>query len=318
MALLNHIIARLRGQEGIAEEMKKDAETRLATWKRFTEELKEIETLSKTFNFAKAEEALQYPDALDKTLSQIERLISRDLIHIDDEDRTDEEIFSDLKRLARDRKKINDIRREIKETEDKVRHVIKLAHDIHDTLKCALHAIRKIRDKLKRYEIDGLKERLLDLFPVLYFKLCDDQRTFDGSGFADEEISKEVERLAKEVLTEQKIEKEIEAEEIKFAREVSKLMRDGSEHQYRKLAEAIWQMLLEKNNAPWEGADDFDANHPKFEAMMEDESPDGEMFKFVRKKRKKLTDVQVVAVIRAFNRSYGEGHFEEMEQEFYT
>lgn len=307
MGLLNHLFG---GKKGIAKELVMDDKKRLTLWKQHLSNYYKREQLCKNFNFKNIDKALQDFDATDRILSQIEELISPELISISEEEKLDKEILADLERLksAGENEQLSDA---IIYEENKQSALLSLFHEIHDVLIRQLYLIRLIR---KRHS--NVKDLLLQLFTLINHKEDRLYLIFREENFEDKSKHAKFSRLVKSVILQQEFKEEIETAEEKFARKMLKKMTPGeSRSHYRKLGEDIFYVLLEGAGAPLEKGEDVAEGIERMEKLMKD---DAVLFGIIKKLRPKYDKIKIMGVILAFRKAYDFGHFEDLESEFVT
>ncbi|MBR9701116.1 hypothetical protein GOV11_04590, partial [Candidatus Woesearchaeota archaeon] len=248
MVLFNHLFG---NSKNLAKELIMDDNKRLVLWKKLMHDYEEREKLSKHFNHHNVETALKDFEATEKVLAKIEALIPQDLVTIDDEEKTDEEILADLKSV-KIRNDIENLSFTIRDAKEKQAHIIELFHEILRVLKTELKIIRIIRKNPP-----NIRDLMLQLFELIYRREEYLYMIFQKRYYYEESyhIHDYVTKIANAILLEEKIEEEKETDAEKFAREMeSEMMKHmssyESEHEYRVLGEEIFLKLAEMSGAP--------------------------------------------------------------------
>jgi len=307
MGLLNHLFG---SKKGIAKELVIDDNKRMALWDEYLTNYKLRENLSKHFNFGNIDKALQDFKTTEKLLRQIETLISPELVDIAKEEKTDEEILADLKRL-KSNAEIEKLSEAVMSVKQIQAELLKLFHEITNVLKAELHLIRLIRKKPS-------KDLLFTLFKIIFHQEARLYKIFREEYFFEENkhIHTNIMRIARAIILEEKVKEEMETDEEKFAREMVKQMApDESRRRYRKLGEDIFFELAEMAGAPMPRGEDITEGIKRMEGFMKS---DEIMYKLVKKLRSEYDNTKINGIILAFRKSYNLGHFEELESEFAT
>ena len=115
---------------------------------------------------------------------------------------------------------------------------------------------------------------------------------------------------------EEKIEEEISKVEDDFVVEVLKEMGDMySKHEFRILAEDIFDSLVQLVEKNMKDRDDTGDNIESFEKFLNDGKS---LKKIIKRKKKKYSEEQINVVAIAFIKSYNNGHFENLEEDYTT
>lgn len=304
MGFLNHLFG---GRKATAKELRLDAKKRIKLWEEHMKNYKEREELSKRFNFGNVDNALKDLKALDELLKQIEGLISEDVITIESEERTDEEILFDLKALT-SKKKVDEFYklRESTATQSKREHLIlKLFNEIHYTLMLELRTIRRLMEEKKPKK---MKDMLTYLFRLIFHNEAPLYTTFMKQSYDDHSFFKEVDRIAKAILLEEKIEEKIESEEQKFINRMVKIVgTEDSKHHLRIAAEEIYQSVLLEAGAPFSHDEEFEEI---IERINQTANDDRILYTIIKKEFPKYSEEKIKQVMKAFKRSFNLGHLE--------
>ncbi len=312
MGLLNHLFGNMSSVVG---EVRLDSQKRLQLWQEHLANYPERERLSSSFSFRNVDAALQNFDWLIQVLGGIERLIARDLIDIEGEEKAESEILADLKRLvgnSNDYTRLND---SVLEEENTQKALLLIFQRIHDVLKAELHVIKLIRQKP-----GNVRELLLMLFQLIFHREALLYRRFSPASFRDKLLADKVGRIATAVLLEQEFKEEANADEIAFVtRMVAGMGHADSKNRYRLLAESIFAELLEKTGAPWGTADEFERGFREFEELIgNDGALAGIIADVIRKRHFRYRQEDIPFILKAFKQSYDRGHFNDLQSEFST
>lgn len=324
MGLLNHLFG---GKKGIARELILDTEKRIHLWQQHIADYPKREALAKHFSFANVDSALKNINTLEDVLAQLEELVSKDLVEIEEEERTDEEILADLVRLT-SRESSHESEQwhaSLVEEFDKPKIVLKILKKVHDVLVLELHTMRRIRQRR-----GNTKELLLFLFRLIFH-----QEAFLYNALNQKSVYEEVSKIVRAVLFEEKLKKEVQSDEDKFIRAMVEIMgNEESKHRYRKIGEEIFIELAELAGAPLSRDEDITDGLARMKSLMTDEElmaalikqieqlmmNEGGLFSIIRKllPRSKYSDEKVLWVMKAFRKSYDLGHFIDLEGHFAT
>ena len=170
MGSFSHFVHLISGREGVAKDLVLNRKRLLDLWKEHLQNYGYREDLARLFkpgnlNDSKVVHSPRFWNDLMPVLDKIEALISKDFITIHNEETSEEEILSDLKRLTLEesRKETVDLTDKIVHEFNKHRHLEKLFGKIHDILKLELHLIRLIRERPKNFP-----ELLRGLFQLIF------------------------------------------------------------------------------------------------------------------------------------------------------
>lgn len=307
MTLLNHLVG---NKTAIAKEFVMDDKKRMALWQKHLANFSKREELSKRFNFANVDNLVKDFNATSEVLTQIEQLISPELIHIDEEEKTDQEILMDLERLKSNHE-LDSLTAEVVNIKQKEKLLLALFKELHDVLKAELHLIRLI----KKHPVNT-KELLLKLFEFIFHREARLNKVFFKENYFVENkyLHASVTKIARAIILGQELKEELETDEEKFARTMLQKMVPGeSKGTYRKLGEDIYLNLVEMSGAPVSKAVEMLKAITGFENLMKN---DKIMFVVVKRLRPRYDDVKVRAAIIAFRQAYNFGHFSELESEF--
>jgi len=261
MGLFNHLFG---GKKGIAKELVMDDKKRMQLWEKHLSNHPEREKLSRNFNYKNIDEAVKDVAATRNVLDQIEALISPELVDIEGEEKTEKEILADLKRFKAPHE-IQQLSETIVRAKQRQSNLLKLFHEIFNVLGAELHLIRLIKKH-------PAKELLLKLFEIISYHEAELYSVFrEGSYFAENiHIHQDIQRIARAIILEEKIEEAVETAEEKFVMMVVKSMGSSERKgRYRRLGEDIYHKLAEMVGASeTEHGADFILQLDKIEELM--------------------------------------------------
>ena len=319
MGLLNHLFG---GKKGLAQKLVLDEKRRLALWEEHIANYPQREELAKHFSFKNVERATEDRRETTKVLTKIEALIHPDLINIGEEEKLEEEIVADLNKL-KDAATFQ--LQTIVEEKKKQELLLPLFQEIHDTLIVELYLISLIKKKLadNTQNRENIKDLLLKLFRLINFKEAMLYKLFRKESYFEQNLPQYdlITKIARAVILQEKLEKEIETEEDIFAKEMFEKMAEleyvpeESKHEYHQLAEDIFFVLTGKVGAPRPRDEDLTIAIGKMERIIRN---DATMSKIVKKLRPKYGEAKIKAAIRAFRKAYNNLHFEHLMGEFAT
>ncbi len=318
MSSFSHFV-HLMSEEGIAKDLVLNRKKILDLWKEHLQDFAHREDLARLFkpgnlNDSKVVHSPRFWGDLQPVLDKIEALISKDFVNIHKEERSEEEILSDLKRLTSEESRAEtvDLTDSIVHEFNKHRQLIKLFKKVHDIIKLELHLIRLIREKPKNFP-----ELLRGIFQLIFQEEPRIYRIFKEEGFVfDKPAFFEIERIATALFLGKELKDELATAEHIFVKLVVKIMEDPtSEHEYRELGEDIYIELaklmplsasIERDIREW-------GDHIR-ELILNDTIMTKITEAVLQRKNKTYTNEQVKGLIRAFRKSYGLEHFRELEE----
>lgn len=286
-------------------------ERRLELWDMHIENFSNKSALAGNFNFATVDKAVADFNKTKGILEKIEALVNPELINIQEEEKTEAEIISDLKNL-----KHKDILLSLGEAlvrergkEEKIKITFE---EIHNVLKVELHLIQIIRTEPK-----NVRELLLQLFTLINFHEQRLYKPFISWYYLDENkpLHAEVTRFARAALLEEKIEEQFISEEELFAETIYKVLGKGSKGKYRKLAEAIFLTLAERVGAPFGIGADIEKPMKDMETLIEN---DQILYEIIKKLKPREEEKTIKAMVIAFRKAHNEALFEELYASFIT
>ncbi len=184
--------------------------------------------------------------ALAATLVKIRYTIKEDLVSEDDFKKTEDEIISDLKLIidAENHKETERLQQGLAYEEKKEEYARKLLEKIHWFLHTELHAIKILLKTIDKAEDKYVEDILRNLYMLIFYKEEIIYRIFLPKTFKKEETFKSVNAAVRAVLIESDIRKMEVSTEHKFIALMIRHMNDhDSKHNYRKLAEFIYERL---------------------------------------------------------------------------
>lgn len=304
------------GRKRTALELHLEAEKRLELWHRYLENYPKREQLAKYFSYASLREndvtSNDYAQGLMQVLAQIESLIGQELIDVTDEQKADEQIMADLRKLTASNhgQELYQLTNAIARESGKQKNLLVLFRKLHDVLKAELHAIQTVRKfPEKRPELLQLLSDLIFTQEGYLYK------TFNADSFTDRSVYDEINLIARAILLEEELKEKIETAEDKFVNLMIKIMgNEDSAHHYRKLGESIYEDLVEEvGDLGPEG--DITEGIRRLEELMKD---DALMQQLVKRARPKYNDEKISWTIKAFRKAYELGHFDNLEGIFVT
>lgn len=322
MGLFNHLFGNM---PSVAREVRLDSQKRLQLWQEHLANYSERERLSSSFSFRNVDAALQDFDGLIRVLGSIERLIDRDIIDIEGEEKTESEILADLTRLVGNSNDYTQLHDSVLEKVNMQKVLLAIFQRIHDVLKAELHAIKLIRQKP-----GNVRELLLLLFQLVFQREAILYRRFNPETFRDKLLADKVGRVANAILLGQELKKEVRSNEEKFISAMVKIMGNvESKHRYRRIGEEIFIELAELAGAPLSRDEEITEGLARMENLTKDEEltasvikrieqlmmNESGLFSIVRKLLpwSKYGDEKVLWVMKAFRKSYDLGHFIDLE-----
>jgi len=319
MGRFTHFIHLMSGGKGISKDIVLNRRRLLELWKEHLQNYAYREDLARLFkpgelNNAKVVKSNRYWEDLQPVLDKIEALISKDLINIDQEEKREEDILSDLKALTSDesRKDIIGLTDAIVNEFNKLKPLIQLFKKAHDILKLELHLIRLIRTKPKNF-VDLLR----GLFKLIFHEESRIYRIFKEEEFVyDKAAFFEVERIATAIfLGEELKEEEADAEKV-FVKLAVKIMGDSSsENEYRKIGEYIYIELAKLIHPIEFQLGNVQEWSERFrELVLNDVILTNAIKAVFLREHKQLDEKHLKSIILAFRKSYGLEHFIEIEE----
>jgi len=245
-----------------------------------------------------------------KIVSQIGVTLSPEIITIENGEKNEKEIIAEIKKLST----IGDIKglcHKLIEEKNKEESMLKIFHEIHQTLKTELYIMKFIIKKPQNV-IDMLitlrnliRNNEYELYPV-----------FMGHGNYDFQYNprllETMHEIAKAVLFREKwVEKKESADEA-FAKELySKMSEKESNNAYRTLGEKIFMELVDMiKDSRKEG--DTSNDIEELLPLMENGSV---MYNIIKKLRPKYSDEKIRIIIETFKECFVDRHFEDLEGE---
>ena len=304
MGLLNHIF---RNTKEVAGQIALDDEKRVALWNEHLANYSRRAELAKPFAQGKVDDSLKDFDAVKIKLDEIGMLISPELVNIENEEKTDQEIVKDLETL----KSVQEIERLaslIMSAEGKQKAMVELFKEILNVLKTELHLIKLARkNPANEKELLGQLAKLVNENETHLYKVFWEQ---PGARNSDE-LHKEIVKITRAILVEEEIRDELVADEQAFVNElVKKMSPSGGKNDYRELAEDIFLGLTEMAGSPLgKGEDGLGTIGKMKELMRSDEKMEG----LVKKLRPAYDESKVKCVVAAFREAYRLGNLIDFE-----
>ncbi|GEM_PF-2142635 len=310
MGLFNYLF----GESSQVQSLKINSKKRRALWKKLLEEYPQKESLSKFFKFDEVDNAMKHPKELEITLNAIEALIDKELVHIDEEERTEIEIITDLKKLnsRENRNETENLNFILGEKSQKQEAILNLLKKIHEVLKLQLHTLKLIKTNPK-----NKRDLLLQLFTLIFHSEAMLYGKFTSTRI-DEGTKKRIEEIIHAILNEEKYEEAAsDVNEIILEKMIAQMRDDTSKNKYRKYAVKIYSNLAEICGAPLPRDEELTLGINKLDALIKNN--ENELLKIVKKNLpKKTTKEEVELIARAFKKAYEKGAFFELEVLFAT
>lgn len=311
MGLLNHIFG---NRESAAKELLMDNEKRMVLWKQHLANYSKKDELAHHFSFGNIDKAMHDFNATERVLNQIEELIPPELVNINNEEKLDHEILSDLGKLKSSEEYFN-LAKSIVEEMRKQEKLIALFEEIYFILKTELHLLKLIKKRPA-----NTRELLLQLFRVISVKEGVLYKVFREDDYTKfyEHNHRIIGELAKSIILQEELKKELEIDEEKFVKKMIKSMRPAeseTQGRYRELGEKIFQELTGISDALPSKVKDIAKIIEMAEKRMQN---DAIMHLIIKKLRPRYDDAKIKATMQAFRGAYDLGHFENLETEFFT
>lgn len=311
MGMFNHLFG---SKSDLAREIQFDAVRRMTFWQEHLDNFPEREELAKFFSFNNVDNAIAHPQELDKVLARMESLISRDLITIGDEEKTEEEITKDIERIFPGS---SEDPIDLVSIVQKRNSMFKTLRRLHDILMVELHAMRTIRKTIREGGILN-RDFLLKIFRLIFHDEANINNNFIAEDSQEDMATlDELNRLTRFVILEEKVTEDMQTAEEAFVRMAVPHMADGSKHKFRRLAESIYEDLLEMVGAPFRDADDIEEGVKQLELKIQDDKLLRELI-IKNRRKQKFTDEEILWMVKAFQKAFEHGHFEELNAGFGT
>ena len=301
MGIFNHLFG---SKSDIAREAKVDAHKMALLWREHVVNSRQMDEHSRFFSYENVDYALEHPDELYAKLDEIEKLISKDLVNVEDEIKTEEEILGDVKRLLDGR--IGYLIHRFHSVIERQKAMYNILRRDYEILVTILHAISSLRKKLNRELLLGLYKLIFHELPIL----------LNGIANKNHPNWEDLNKLTMAVLLEEQLEEDLVAlAENNFVSSVVEKMDIESENKFRKFGDRMISELLSlaKRQMP----EDWDMGHIIGEVgkMMRN---DNLMYQIAidKKGRLKLSGDQLKLVIKAFREAYSREHFEDVLADF--
>jgi len=306
MGLLDRLFGR---NKDVAKELLVDETKKVKLWPKHVSDFAEINYLSKSFSFSTVDKALKDFPALEKTLGEIESLISPELVSIGKEEKLEDEILADLK-LLKSRDEVHKLSGDLQFEAPRQAKLREVLNEIYNNWTVALQLIRLIRKKPV-----NVRELLLELYKII-LKNSDLYSPFYAESHPEhKDIHTEIMRIAKAIIFNEEIIEKIEAavdkDEVKFVSKMAGQMAPGdTPKRYRELAVSIFEKLAEMAGSPFpKEAKPYIAGLKKMERLMDDDSL---MFTLVKGFRPRYDDAKIKLIVKAFREAYANTFFEDI------
>ncbi len=311
MGLFNRLFG---SKSDIAKEIEYDVEERINLWEKYLEDYPKREELSRSFSFANIDNSLKDRERLTDVLNQILVLTSEDIITIGKEIKEEDEILADLKKLnsgKRTEALLTILGDELSSELEKQKAVKAIFMRLYKVLKTELHLIRIVLTNP-----DNVRELLIVLFRLIYNQEAMLRRAFLPDTFNNKEAPKKIKEIARSLILEERLKKEVQSDEEKFIYYVSRIMsNEESAHHFRKLAENIFVELAHEAGAPILPEEDVLKLMDKIRELKDN---DNVLFRIVKNERPKYDDLKIRQIMAAFRKAFDLSLFEDQQAEFFT
>jgi|SRR3989338_4240278 len=185
--------------------------------------------------------------------------------------------------------------------------------------------IEKVPEKIKQKMIGlsddeiqllmNLYNLLIGLFKLIFHKEDLIYTIFDASMYRNKEAYQRVEKLAREIILREELKEIIISDEDKFIDFMIRIMgNEESKHNYRKLAEEIYDELADLAGAPVLKGDITKAMDLLEKLMLRDNI----LYGIIKKLRPRFDDNKIQLTMKAFRKAYDLGYFNEFSSQFVT
>ena len=307
MGIFNHLFG---GRKGLARELVSDSEKLIELWKTHLRLYRRKKILAKRFSFKHIEDLLKNPERLEKALKRIEKVVMNEIINIEGEEKLEEEIITDLKKLNSEEtyQEIMDWTIEIGKEKNIQTNILNIFGRLHQVLSTELHIIRIVKKRILEKNYQNIKDLLLGLFQLIFHREDYLYDAFDSEAFRNKNVPLQVEKIVRAILLEEKLEKEELIVEDKFLRLMVKVMgKEKSSTNYRKLGKNIYSDIMKEAGAPFMGEDAVNKGLEKFVKMAGD---DNFLQALIKKHRPDFDDKKTKRVMEAFRKAEILGHFD--------
>lgn len=291
-----------------------DEQKIIGSWEILLKNHEERENLSKFFSHGNINTALTNLEELDKVLNQIEELIPKDLVEIENDEKLESEIIRDLEKLAgtNGRAETTSLCNAIASQTQKQEKLKKLLKKIYDVLQLELHLLKKIHQRTS-----NMRSFLSGLFTLIFHEESELYSLFRERYYFRDNMEKFsiIKQITRAVILEQTFDEGAISAEMEFVNFMANKMGPDSRHRYRKLGENIFHELIEL--AETRMTPDFDFGHiiTEVEHILENV---GVMREIIIRNRGRMqfTEEQINWTIKAFRRAYTDQHFEDLEVDY--
>jgi len=306
MGFFNHLFG---SKSDVAREISLDAQRRINLWREHLANFPKRETLAKFFSSYNVDNALANPQELSNKLADIDRLVSRDLVTIENEEITEAEIIRDIDNIISSMKSYE------------VSHVISIVgrqKRVFQVLKKLYHILKLELYAIKLARKNPNKDILLKLFRLIFHEDAFINNMFKAELYpGDKSNWEDLDRLVKSILLEEELTEETQSAEETFIRNAVKSMGSDKKHKYRRLAEAIYLDFVDETKKRAENLEGLDELVKYLETLILDDALIRQLL-LKNKGRIKLSDEELEWLIKAFKKSFDFGHFENLNAEFAT
>jgi len=313
MAWLNHLFG---GQKRKSKRLASDEirrEARMASFNQHIANYANRRALAIQFNYANVDKLLSNPAALDSVMKQVEDSISPEIVHIRDDEKSDEDVLHDLVDIM-PKDELYDLTVLVAKSEKKQEQMIAMFKELLKILKAELHLVKMIRN-----HPENTKELLLRLFELIMNHEVKIYVLFQKGSLMEENLfqHKTVLSIARAIFLGEKIEERAKTDAERFAEKMifkitqkMKLSGDETPRRYRGLAEKVFYELAAMAGAPLKREEDLTLVIKKMESFMAD---DNLMFGIVKKLRPRYSDDKARLMVSVFRAAYDMGHLRDLK-----
>jgi hypothetical protein len=305
--VIDHFIERKKRPDNKVKKLEMDKKQLLTLWQQHLENYQKREELCKHFSKNNINNTLKNFDVTISILEQIKALISLEIINIDNEEKLDKEIITDLEKL----KPLRELERltgNFVHERNKQTTLLSIFQEIHDILKIELHLITLIKKRPS-----NVKELLFQLFTLIFRNEAELYKPFMEHSFFEKEKYFELLKIITATLNQKEVESETVEEALNkiLAEKVLEQMRVSEEelNEYRELGEDIYIFLANIAIKQLPEGDIVDIKG-KMDELVKDNTL---LYKIIKKLKSKYDDEKINAVIIAFHEAFTE--FDYLDEE---
>jgi len=315
MGFLSRLI---KSKEGLAKETITDKETRKELWEEhISVNYPKRQAFAKQFSPRDIDNTLGKLDRVESLLAELEDLVSKDIVTIENEEKTEDEIIKDLKILASQKSKDHSEKLIVKIATEhhNQKNFFIIFIKIHRVLKLELHIIRLVRKKLKSRDHSNIRNLLEALFTLVYHQESKLYRIFEPEAFADRLAGDQISSIARSFILGEEFGQQKKSAEAKFIAYMVELFGSDDPGQYYvRLAESVFSSLSERAKLMSKDSENYYEWIENFERLLDD---NGVLPELIRKFHRKTDDEEIRLITAAFRKSFNLNHFEELIMHLY-